>query len=64
MGDDTLRSEIASSVLIEVEEIFSPNLNEGQSILWSVSWFNGPDSCLTVKYEERKDIVLVCSICR
>jgi hypothetical protein len=51
MGDDTLRSEVASSVLIEVEEVLSPNLNEGQSILWSVSWFNSENSCLTVKYE-------------
>lgn len=48
MGGNRLGTEVASGVLIKVEEVFSPDLNEGVSILGSVSWVNAEDPCWLV----------------
>ena len=46
MGYDTLLSEVASGVFVEVEEIFSPDLHEGVSILGTISWLDAEHSGL------------------
>ena len=46
MCGDTLRTEVAPSVLIEVEEIFSPDLHEGLTVFRSIPRIDSMDSSL------------------
>ena len=64
MSDDTLRTEIASSVLIKVQEVLSPDLHEGLSILGTIPRIYTVYSSLHTEIQIRRENGLrVCSIC-
>jgi hypothetical protein len=47
VGFNTLLSEVTPGVLIEVEEVLSPDLYEGVSIFGTISWLDAENSCLS-----------------
>jgi hypothetical protein len=63
MSGNTLRTKVASSVIIKVQEVFSPYLNKGLTIFRAISGIDGVNFCLKWKFEKNFEILLAYSIC-
>jgi len=63
MSYNTLRTKVASGVLIKIQKVISPDLNEGLTILWSISRFNSENAGLQADVRIA-NYLRVYSICR